>query len=144
MLWGSQGDIQVLHNHQIVHARSEFTDWPGNASHCYQPCIPPLAEPLLVPRVAERRLPPDDVGRKRHLLRLWITPPNARPLPAAFAERYGSVDVACVETQTPVSTGRAITASLPTIRDFALRCICADPEAPAAVRGGGSGARGSR
>jgi hypothetical protein len=29
--------------------------------------------------------------RKRHLLRLWMAPPNARPLPAVYAERFGSV-----------------------------------------------------
>lgn len=29
--------------------------------------------------------------RKRHLLRLWLAPPNARPLPELFAERFGSV-----------------------------------------------------
>ncbi len=29
--------------------------------------------------------------RKRHLLRLWLAPQEARPLPPAFAERYGSV-----------------------------------------------------
>ena len=29
--------------------------------------------------------------RKRHLLRLWVAPPNARPLPEVFAERFGSV-----------------------------------------------------
>jgi len=29
--------------------------------------------------------------RKRHLLRLWLAPPNARPLPEIFAERFGSV-----------------------------------------------------
>jgi hypothetical protein len=29
--------------------------------------------------------------RKRHLLRLWLAPPNARPLPQVYAERYGSV-----------------------------------------------------
>ena len=29
--------------------------------------------------------------RKRHLLRLWLAPPNARPLPSVFAERFGSV-----------------------------------------------------
>ncbi|MEE8433768.1 MAG: TauD/TfdA family dioxygenase [bacterium] len=31
--------------------------------------------------------------RKRHLLRLWLSPPDARPLPPAYAERYGSVTV---------------------------------------------------
>lgn len=29
--------------------------------------------------------------RKRHLLRLWLAPPEARPLPEVFAERFGSV-----------------------------------------------------
>jgi hypothetical protein len=31
--------------------------------------------------------------RKRHLLRLWLASPGARPLPPAYAERYGSVDI---------------------------------------------------
>ena len=30
---------------------------------------------------------------KRHLLRLWLAAPGARPLPAIYAERYGSVTV---------------------------------------------------
>jgi hypothetical protein len=29
--------------------------------------------------------------RKRHLLRLWLAPAEARPLPPVFAERYGSI-----------------------------------------------------
>jgi len=29
--------------------------------------------------------------RKRHLLRVWLAPANARPLPQIFAERFGSV-----------------------------------------------------
>jgi len=29
--------------------------------------------------------------RKRHLLRLWVAPLNARPLPDVYAERFGSV-----------------------------------------------------
>lgn len=29
--------------------------------------------------------------RHRHLLRLWIAPPNARPLPPAYAARYGQL-----------------------------------------------------
>jgi hypothetical protein len=32
-----------------------------------------------------------ELARKRHLLRLWIAPPSARPLPPVFAERYGSL-----------------------------------------------------
>jgi hypothetical protein len=56
------GDIQIVHNHQILHDRTEFEDWP---------------EP----------------SRKRHLLRLWLCPPDGRPLPPAFAARYGSVTI---------------------------------------------------
>ena len=56
------GDIQVLHNHTILHARTEYEDWP-------------------------------DPQRKRHLLRLWLAAPCARPLPPVFAECYGSLTV---------------------------------------------------
>lgn len=31
--------------------------------------------------------------RKRHLLRFWLCPPNGRPLPPAYAQRYGSVEI---------------------------------------------------
>lgn len=31
--------------------------------------------------------------KKRHLLRLWLAAPGARPLPPAYAERYGSVTI---------------------------------------------------
>jgi hypothetical protein len=54
------GDIQLVHNHTLLHDRTAFEDWPE----------------------------PD---RKRHLLRLWVAPENARPLPPIFAERYGSI-----------------------------------------------------
>lgn len=54
------GDIQLVHNHTILHDRTAFEDFP---------------EP----------------ERKRHLLRLWLAPPNARPLPPVFAERFGSI-----------------------------------------------------
>jgi len=54
------GDIQLVHNHTILHDRTAFEDF---------------VEP----------------ERKRHLLRLWVAPPNARPLPEVFAERFGSV-----------------------------------------------------
>lgn len=56
------GDIQLVHNHQILHDRTEFEDWPEPA-------------------------------RKRHLLRLWLCPPDGRPLPPGFAARYGSVTI---------------------------------------------------
>ncbi|HTZ37852.1 MAG TPA: TauD/TfdA family dioxygenase [Stellaceae bacterium] len=56
------GDVQILHNHTILHARSAYEDWP---------------EP----------------ERKRHLLRLWLCPPDARPLPPVFAEVYGRTTI---------------------------------------------------
>jgi len=34
-----------------------------------------------------------EVERKRHLLRLWLSPPGARPLPPVFAECYGGVTI---------------------------------------------------
>jgi hypothetical protein len=54
------GDIQFLHNHTILHARTAYEDWL-------------------------------DAERKRHLLRLWLAPAGARPLPPVFAECYGDI-----------------------------------------------------
>jgi len=54
------GDIQLVHNHTILHDRTAFEDYP---------------EP----------------ERKRHLLRLWLAPQPARPLPEVYAERFGSI-----------------------------------------------------
>ena len=34
-----------------------------------------------------------DSERRRHLFRLWLSPPEDRSLPAFFAERFGSVTV---------------------------------------------------
>jgi hypothetical protein len=56
------GDIQFLHNHTILHARTGYEDWP-------------------------------EVERKRHLLRLWLSPPGARPLPPVFSECYGDITI---------------------------------------------------
>jgi hypothetical protein len=56
------GDIQLLHNHTILHARSAYQDWP-------------------------------EAERKCHLLRLWLAPPGARPLPPVFAECYGGLTI---------------------------------------------------
>jgi hypothetical protein len=56
------GDVQLVHNHTILHDRTSFVDWP-------------------------------DPARRRHLLRLWLAAAGARPLPATFAQRYGSVIV---------------------------------------------------
>jgi hypothetical protein len=54
------GDVQLVHNHTLLHDRTAFEDWP-------------------------------EAARKRHLLRLWLAPAEARPLPPVFAERYGSI-----------------------------------------------------
>jgi len=54
------GDIQLVHNHTILHDRTAFEDY-------------------------------DEPERKRHLLRLWVAPPGARPLPEVYAERFGSI-----------------------------------------------------
>ena len=32
-------------------------------------------------------------ARKRHLLRLWLAVPGARPLPAIYAERFGKIEI---------------------------------------------------
>jgi hypothetical protein len=64
------GDIQLVHNHVLLHDRLGFEDWP---------------EP----------------ERRRHLLRLWLAPRDARPLPPHFAARFGSV--------TPGDRGGVIT-----------------------------------
>ena len=56
------GDIQLVHNHTLLHDRLGFEDWP---------------EP----------------EKRRHLLRLWLAADGARPLPEAFAQRFGSVTV---------------------------------------------------
>ena len=35
----------------------------------------------------------DDPAQRRYLFRLWICPPNGKPLPSAYAERYGSIEI---------------------------------------------------
>jgi alpha-ketoglutarate-dependent taurine dioxygenase len=55
------GDMQFLHNHQVLHDRTAFTDF---------------AEP----------------ERRRHLLRLWLCPPDGRALPPTYAQRWGSIE----------------------------------------------------
>ena len=34
-----------------------------------------------------------DENKKRHLLRLWLAVPDARPLPEIYAERYGQITI---------------------------------------------------
>ncbi|MCY4468890.1 MAG: TauD/TfdA family dioxygenase [Thiotrichales bacterium] len=56
------GDIQFLHNPQILHDRTAFED-------------------------------ESDAAERRHLLRLWLCAWDGRPLPAAYAGRWGSVEI---------------------------------------------------
>ena len=56
------GDIQLAHNHTLMHDRLDFEDWP-------------------------------ELDKRRHLLRLWLCTQNSRPLPDAFAQRFGSVEI---------------------------------------------------
>ena len=42
------GDIGLVNNHQILHGRADYEDWP-------------------------------EVGRRRYLLRLWLSPEDGRP-----------------------------------------------------------------
>ena len=56
-----RGDMQFVHNHQILHDRTAFKDFPD---------------------------------KKRHLLRLWLCPPDGRPLPSSFADKYnGRIEI---------------------------------------------------
>lgn len=52
------GDIQFVHNHNLLHDRTAFED---------------------------------HLEVKRHLLRLWLSPVDARSLPPVFSQRYGSI-----------------------------------------------------
>ena len=70
------GDIQLVHNHTLLHDRTAFVDGP-------------------------------DAARRRHLLRLWLAPADARPLPQVFAQRYGSV-VPAARGGVPPVNGRLV------------------------------------
>ncbi len=56
------GDVQLLHNHTILHDRCAYQDWPEGE-------------------------------KKRHLLRLWLCPPDGRPLPEAYVQRWGAIEI---------------------------------------------------
>ena len=56
------GDMQFLHNPQILHDRTAYEDW-------------------------------DDGDGRRHLLRLWLCAEQGRPLPPAYAGRWGSSEI---------------------------------------------------
>jgi hypothetical protein len=51
------GDLQLVNNHAVMHARTAFEDWP-------------------------------EEDRKRHVLRMWISVPNSRPLSPLLGRIY--------------------------------------------------------
>jgi hypothetical protein len=72
-----RGDIQFVHNHNLLHDRTGFQDW-------------------------------NEEDKKRHLLRIWIATPEARPLPSVFSERFGSVEIGnrggvCISGVKPIA-----------------------------------------
>ena len=58
------GDIQLVSNHTVLHARGSFIDHD------------------------------EDITKKRHLLRLWVAPEDERSLPAAYEGLMGGSVVA--------------------------------------------------
>ncbi len=77
-----RGDIQLVHNHTLLHDRTAFSDWP-------------------------------DAERRRHLLRLWLAPADARPLPAVFAQRYGSLQPGARGGVEPAEGRRVVPLGVP-------------------------------
>jgi hypothetical protein len=88
-------DIQLLNNHTILHARTAFVDWEVN-TYCFlrryapfEPVLATLATPvmLLMSGVWQGTsadllcIAMQEPERKRHLLRLWLSPDDDRPLP---------------------------------------------------------------
>jgi len=72
--------FDALANDPELHMFMEFQ--PGDAQLVHN-------HTLLHDRTAFEDWPEPE--RKRHLLRLWLAPPGARPLPPVYAERYGSI-----------------------------------------------------
>jgi hypothetical protein len=72
--------LDALADDPALHLRMEFH--PGDVQFVHNHTI-------LHDRTAFEDWPEPE--RKRHLLRLWLAPVEARPLPPVFAERFGSV-----------------------------------------------------
>jgi Taurine catabolism dioxygenase TauD, TfdA family len=72
--------LDALADDPALHLRMEFQ--PGDLQFVHN-------HTLLHDRTAFSDWPQPE--RQRHLLRLWLAPPSARPLPPVFAERFGSI-----------------------------------------------------
>ncbi len=71
------GDLQLINNHVIFHARTEFEDDP-------------------------------EEDRRRHLLRMWLSMPNSRPLSPAFSAIYKDGRAGMIRGGYPSRTGKYI------------------------------------
>ncbi len=74
--------FDALANDPAMHLKMEFR--PGDIQFVHNHTI-------LHDRLAYEDWPEPE--RKRHLLRLWLAIPGARPLPDVYAERYGSTTI---------------------------------------------------
>lgn len=90
-------DLQLLHNHTIIHTRTAFKDYDvrtlvftGRVCRCSQHARGPCVSACLPASLHTRT---QDPARRRHLLRLWLAPPaedRAFPLAAMYAEQWYS------------------------------------------------------
>ncbi len=99
------GDIELVNNHTCLHHRTAFEDYEvrcGGADACVRTRTltrrASQAPPLVSHACALRLLPwaaavAQDVNEKRHLLRLWLSPPEERELPDVYEDLYGSTTV---------------------------------------------------
>ena len=71
-----------------------------------------------------------EVERKRHLLRLWLAPPGARPLPPVFAECYGGTTIGdrggiiCKDTKLHAPLAAGVNGAARIVHGHALTRCC--------------------
>ncbi|MFM9967899.1 MAG: TauD/TfdA family dioxygenase [Burkholderiales bacterium] len=71
------GDMQLLNNHVMLHARTDFEDF-------------------------------EEEDRRRHLLRLWLSVPNSRPLSPLMKDVYRDVSPGAWRGGYPSATGKIV------------------------------------
>jgi hypothetical protein len=81
------GLVSAIYQRQYIESARRFPGVPPLTARQIEAVD--LLDTILHDRTAFEDYPEPE--RKRHLLRLWIAPPKARPLPEVFAERFGSV-----------------------------------------------------
>jgi hypothetical protein len=78
-----------IHNHSLLHDRTAFVDYSDEEIRTAT--MMKMESVEAVGKMEEEE--GQGVVGKRHLLRSWMATPSARPLPAVFALRFGSVCV---------------------------------------------------